>query len=133
MQSNEANNPYTQSQQQQNTYSQPRVHTHRPARQEQYDLEKELPTEAFLYLQKGEVKNAIRVIHEVQGLNKNTATRLVKTFYTNHPEYHSDEVDKLMRSKLARTGGVQSKKKSNFISNIIFFIILIILINNFIN
>ena len=76
--------------------SRPRAHSHAPARSGTYNVEGDLPTEAFLFLQKGEVEKGIKVIQEDKGINKNSAKRLAKMFYQQHPEYTSAEVGRFM-------------------------------------
>lgn len=105
------------------------VHTHTPARRGSYNIEKDMPTEAFLFFQKGEVKEAIRVLKAVKGISEAAAKNTAKTFYSQHPEYQSDEIENLMRSRPTSTStssavGGNKKKKMGFIEMIIIGVIL---------
>ena len=123
--------------------SRPMAHSHAPARSGVYDVEKELPTEAFLYLQKGEVARALKIIQEDKGINKSSATRIAKIFYQQHAEYTSPEIGRLMGSggtvtdySISKTDNTSSKndnrsskpkkKKDNgSVFKFIFFIIIL--------
>jgi len=119
--------------------SRPRAHSHTPARFATGNIEKELATEAFLFLQKGEVAKAVKVIQETKGINKSSAKRLVKMFYQQHPEYTSDEISRFMKSSFASntsnsstsTSSQNKSKKSDkpSFSFFKFIVALIILIN----
>ncbi len=142
--------------------SRPRAHSHAPARSGTYNVEGDLPTEAFLFLQKGEVEKGIKVIQEYKGLNKNAAKRMAKLFYQQHPEYTSAEVGRFMGSSgLARdyslsktdnsssqnqnqeqnqqqNGKTKTKRKKKkegggFFKTVIFFIILLNIIRAFVD
>jgi len=132
--------------------SRPRAHSHSPARSGEYNVEGDLPTEAFLFFQKGKVDKGIKVIQEVKGVNKNSAKRLAKMFYQQHPEYTSKEIVSLMGSGVAvkdysksntrhqnqskstnTTYKKKEKKGGNIFSTIVFVIILIQFIRAFID
>ena len=76
--------------------SRPRAHGHDPARSGTYNVEGDLPTEAFLFFQRGEVAKGIKVIQEYKGINKSSATRMAKLFYQQHAEYTSAEIGRFM-------------------------------------
>ncbi len=88
--------------------SRPRAHSHAPARSGVYNIEGDLPTEAFLFFQRGEVEKGIKVIETNKGVNKNSAIRMAKMFYQQHPEYTSAEIGRFM--------GVGSKERDYSIS-----------------
>ena len=115
----------------------PLVHSHAPARNQVNNVEKNLPTEAFLFLQKGEVKEALRVLKETRGLGLSAASNLAKKFYGQHPEYQSKEIEQLMSSRVSnsspsKTSTTKSKrkKKSNLVEMIVFMIIIFIFLKN---
>jgi len=128
----------------QNERSAIQTHTHQPARQQLYNIEQELPTEAFLFFQKGEVEKGIDVIQAVKGINKSSAKRMAKMFFNHHPEYSSKEIIRLMGSNISVSETTQrpgtssnksttrsnssnnkKKKKTGIFESIIFFIIFI--------
>jgi hypothetical protein len=111
----------------------PRVHSHIPARKEKYNLETSLPTEAFLFMQKGEVKEAIRVLKEVKGLNQSAASNLAIAFYKKHPEYESKEIKSLMNNLFTSKSSSGRKKNNSKVGNFIFFVIVVIFIFSFMN
>jgi len=61
-------------------------HSHR------HNIEKDLPTEAYLFLQKGDKKEAIRVLREVRGMSASAANTLANQFYSLNPQYNQDAV-----------------------------------------
>lgn len=154
MRSGHMNNPFIQAKTDseiREASSRPRAHSHAPARSGVYDVEKELPTEAFLYLQKGEVARALKIIQAEKGINKSSATRLAKMFYQQHTEYTSPEIGRLMgssgtatdysiskteitSSKNENSRSSQKKKKDSggIIKFVIFFIIALNLIRAFV-
>jgi len=108
-----------------------KVHSHPPARSGVYDVEKDLSTEAFLFLQKGEVAEGLKVIQESNGIGKGAASNLAKMFYKQHPEYHSSEIEKLMKTRYSQSGAIEQssypkRKKMRFIEIIVigFFIFI---------
>jgi len=130
MQSGNGKNLYVEAKNDQMT---PRVHTHAPARHEKYNLETTLPTEAFLFMQKGEVKEAIRVLKEVKGLSQSAASNLAIAFYKKHPEYKSKEIDALMSNLFTTKSSSGRNKNKSKVGNFIFFVIVIIFVINFLN
>lgn len=57
----------------------------------QHSLEKDLPTEVYLHLQKGEKIQAIKRLRELKGMSLNEANSLVGRFYTQNPQYEMQE------------------------------------------
>jgi len=54
-------------------------------------IEKDLPTEVFLHLQKGEKIQAIKALREQRGLSLNQANQMVQGFYRENPQYQTDK------------------------------------------
>ncbi len=93
-------NPFMKAKQQAENNQSPatRTHSHKPARSNNYNVEGDLPTETFLFFQRGEVNKGIQVLQETKGVNKATAKRMAKMFFQEHPEYTSQEIYQLMGS-----------------------------------
>ena len=93
-------NPFMKAKQQaeNNKSSTTRAHSHKPARSNTYNVEGDLPTEAFLFFQRGEVSKGIEVLQNTRGVNKSTAKRMAKMFFQQHPEYTSQEIFRLIGS-----------------------------------
>ena len=91
-------NPFMKAKQQaeNNKSSTTRAHSHKPARSNTYNVEGDLPTETFLYFQRGEVSKGIEVLQNTKGVNKSTAKRMAKMFFQQHTEYTSQEIFQLM-------------------------------------
>ena len=137
--------PYLKAKQQADNYQANAVkaHSHQPARSNTYNVESELPTETFLYFQRGEVNRGLQVLQENKGVNKATAKRMAKMFFQEHPEYSSDEIISLMGSgsiqsddSLARTtsdsavASKNTKRKKKRKAGVFEFIIFIIILFN---
>lgn len=105
MRKKQLDSPYLKAKQQAEEYQSnaTRAHSHQPARSNTYNVESELPTETFLYFQRGEVNRGLQVLQEIKGVNKTTAKRMAKMFFQEHPEYSSGEIISLMGS-----GSIQS-------------------------
>lgn len=114
------------------------IHSHPPARSGVYDVEKDLSTEAFLYLQKGEVSEGLKIIQESKGIGKSAASNLAKTFYKQHPEYHSSEIEKLMQSRHGLSSAIEQnnspkRKKMKFIEIIVIGFFIFIFLSEILN
>lgn len=62
-------------------YQQDFSHDHR------HNIEKDLPTEVYLHLQRGEKVLAMKRLRELKGLSLNEANNLIKRFYIENPKY----------------------------------------------
>ena len=69
-------------------------YTHDFGHNHRHKVEKELPTAAYLHLQRGEKIQAIKCIREAKGLTLQQAKTMVDRFYSENPQYKISEENK---------------------------------------
>lgn len=63
-------------------------YTHDFGHSHQHSVEKDLPTIAYLHLQRGETIQAIKEIRDAKGLSLQQAKQMVDSFYSENPQYN---------------------------------------------